>query len=128
MSVKWKYAFHEFERRRNLGPVMPECSEYHPSKQSPVVCTLLPGSSYLEPAPCFCPSFYLCQFFKFKIFLENVALFKSLFFSPIALIHNSVCACMCVCVCMCVCACTCRCLCCNLCALDFENNVHLKNV
>ena len=23
---------------------------------------LLPGSSYLEPTPCFCPSFYLCQF------------------------------------------------------------------
>ena len=24
---------------------------------------LLLGSSYLEPAPCFCPSFYLCQLF-----------------------------------------------------------------
>ena len=24
---------------------------------------LLPGSSYLEPAPCFCPPFYLCQLF-----------------------------------------------------------------
>ena len=24
---------------------------------------LLPGSSYLEPTPCFCPSFCLCQFF-----------------------------------------------------------------
>ena len=25
---------------------------------------LLPGSSYLEPTPCFCPSFYLCHFFQ----------------------------------------------------------------
>ena len=24
---------------------------------------LLPGSSYLEPTPCFCPPFYLCQLF-----------------------------------------------------------------
>ena len=58
---------------------------------------LLPGSSYLEPAPCLCPSFCICQFF--QIFLENLSLFKTLFFSPIALIHNSVhvvCACVCV--------------------------------
>ena len=34
---------------------------------------LLPGSSYLEPTPCFCPSFCLCQFF--RIFLENLSLF-----------------------------------------------------
>ena len=34
----------------------PECPEYHPSEQSRVV-------SYLEPTPCFGPSFYLCQFF-----------------------------------------------------------------
>ena len=57
----------------------PECSKYHPSEQSPVVSAmqthpsvqntilpnkvqwsalfLLPGSSYLEPTPCFCPPF-----------------------------------------------------------------------
>ena len=33
---------------------------------------LLSGSSYLVPAPCFCPSFYPCQFF--QIFLENLLL------------------------------------------------------
>ena len=27
------------------------------------VTLLLPGSSYLEPTPCFCPPFYLCQLF-----------------------------------------------------------------
>ena len=42
----------------------PGCSQSHPSEQSPVVSALLlPASSYLEPSPCFCLSFYLCQFF-----------------------------------------------------------------
>ena len=45
---------------------------------------LLPGSSYLEPAPCFRPSFYLCQFF--QIFLKKLSLLRNLLFSPIALI------------------------------------------
>ena len=55
---------------------------------------LLPGSSYLEPAPCFCLSFYLCHFF--QIFLENLSLLKSHFFSPIVLTYDCVCVCMCV--------------------------------
>ena len=38
----------------------PKCSEYHPSYSA---LFLLPGSSYLEPTPCFCPPFYLCQLF-----------------------------------------------------------------
>ena len=42
----------------------PECSEYHPSEQSPVVSALsLTRLQYLEPTPCFCPPFYLCQLF-----------------------------------------------------------------
>ena len=45
------------------------------------------GSSYLEPNPCFCLLFCLCQFF--QIFPENHSLFKNLFFSPIALIYDS---------------------------------------
>jgi len=52
----------------------------------------LPGFSYLEPAPSFYPSIYLCQFS--KIFLENLSLLKRLFFSPIALIYDFVCACV----------------------------------
>ena len=68
---------------------------------------LLPGSSYLEPTPCFCPPFYLCQLF--QIFLENLSLFKNIFFSPIAPIND------CVCVLM-------------LHALNFDNYVRLKNV
>ena len=46
-----------------------KCSEYHPSKQSPVA-----SSSYLELAPWFCLPFYLCQFF--QICLENLSLLK----------------------------------------------------
>ena len=41
----------------------PECSEYHPSEVLWSALFLLPGSSYLEPTPCFCPPFYLCQLF-----------------------------------------------------------------
>ena len=59
---------------------------------------LLLGSNYLEPAPCFCPSFCLCQFF--QTFLENRSLLKKLFFSPIALRYKCVCACACVWVCL----------------------------
>ena len=85
-----------------------ECSEQHPSEQSPVVIALW------EPAPCFCPSFYLCQFF--QIFLEKLSLLKNTFFSPIALIYDCVCvrtcvrACVRVCVCVCVCVCECACV------------------
>ena len=43
---------------------IPECSEYQvPNKVQQSVLFLLPGSSYLEPTPCFCPSCYLCQSF-----------------------------------------------------------------
>ena len=42
----------------------PECSEYHPSEQSPVVSALsLTRLQYLEPTPCFYSPFYLCQLF-----------------------------------------------------------------
>ena len=57
-----------------------ECSEYHPSKQSPMVSALsltrllLSGTSSL-----FLSVIYLCQFF--QIFLENLSLFKNLFFT-----------------------------------------------
>ena len=48
---------------------------------------LLPSYSYssscLEPAPCFCPLCCLHQLF--HICLENLCLFKTIFFSPIAL-------------------------------------------
>ena len=43
---------------------------------------VLPGSSYLVPAPCFCPSFYLCQFFHcFFSFLKTF-----LFLQPSSLV------------------------------------------
>ena len=43
----------------------------HPSVQNTILPNkvlwsalfLIPGSSYLEPTPCFCPPFYLCQLF-----------------------------------------------------------------
>ena len=41
----------------------------------------LPGSSYLEPAPSFCLSFYLCQFF--QIFLEFFLSGEKPFFSSV---------------------------------------------
>ena len=57
-----------------------------------------------EPAPCFCPSFYLCQWF--EIFLENLSLLKKTFL-------QSHCPDIWLCVC-CVCVHSC-------CALNFEN-------
>ena len=78
---------------------------------------LLPGSSYLEPTPCFCPPFYLCQLL--LIFLENLFLFKNLYFSLIALIALICDWCVCVCVCVCVHACVrvrvCICFCVFVC-------------
>ena len=62
-----------------------------PNKVMWSACFLLPG--YLEPLPCFCPSF-LCFFVCFLIFLENLSLFKNLFFSPITLRYESVCVCV----------------------------------
>ena len=64
------------------------------------VLFLLPGSSYPEPVPCFCPPFYVCRFL--QILLENLSLLKNLLFSPIALIYDSVCVCVCACACACV--------------------------
>ena len=83
----------------------PECSESHSSEQSPVVCSLSPNHqapavwNHLA-APCFCPSFYLCQFF--QIFFENFSLFKNHSFTPVAQRYMCVCVCVCVCVYMCV--------------------------
>ena len=93
----------------------PDCSEHHPSEQSPVISALsLTRLHYLEPTRCFCLSFCLCKFF--LDFLGNLSLFKNLFFGPIALRYECVCvrACMCVCVCLCGCACACvrECACC----------------
>ena len=73
---------------------------------------LLLGSSCLELTPCFCLSFYLTEVLSqlCYIFLENLSLFENLFFSPVALIYNSVCVwyvCVCVFVCVCVCVCVC---------------------
>ena len=71
----------------------PECSEYRPSKQSPVVCTLsltrlqLFGTSSLFLSVILLPSF-----------LSNLPLLESHFFSPFALIYDSVCVCVYVCV------------------------------
>ena len=42
---------------------------------------LSPGSCYLEPAPCFRPSFCLCQFF--QIFLDSLSLSKTLSSLPL---------------------------------------------
>ena len=68
-----------------------------------------------------------CQFF--QIFLENLSLFKNLFFSPIALIYGCVCVRACVCVCVCVythacmrvwlyvCMCVCACMCVRSCCM-----------
>ena len=65
---------------------------------------IIPGSSYLEPAPSFCPSCYLCLFPPLQVFLKNLSLFK----------NSGVCVCArararvrayvraCVCVCVCV--------------------------
>ena len=81
--------------------------------------SLTVDSSYLEPAPCFCPSFYSTAV---SSSFENVSLLKLLFFSPIALIYDSLSLsllpslslsialiydclsplCVCVCVCVCV--------------------------
>ena len=63
-----------------------------PNKVQWLVPFLIPGSSYLEPAPCFYPSFYFCQFF--QIFLESLSLLKTLLFSPIALIYTTVSLCV----------------------------------
>ena len=70
----------------------PECSECHPFAQSPVI-SVLSLSRFQLCTTCLCPSFlfYLCWFF--QIFLQNLSLFKNLFFSCIAL--------RCVCVCAC---------------------------
>ena len=38
--------------------------------------SVLPSSNYLEPASCFCPSFYVSSF---KSFLENLSLLKKTF-------------------------------------------------
>ena len=66
-------------RDSNPGPFDHE-SEALITELSPLLdCTF--------PAPCFCTSLYLCQFF--QIFLENLSRLKSLFFSSIALIYNS---------------------------------------
>ena len=46
-----------------------------------------------------------------EIFLENLSLIKNRFFSPIALMYDSVCVCVCVCVYVCVCVCVCVCMC-----------------
>ena len=77
----------------------------HLSGQNPILpnkvqwSALLPGSSCLEPTPCFCPSFYIYQFF--QVFLENLSLFKNPPFTPIAQRYKCVCVCVCVCVCAC---------------------------
>ena len=39
-----------------------------------VIALSLPGSNYLEPTPCFCPSLFTCQFF--RIFLANLSFQK----------------------------------------------------
>ena len=77
-----------------------------------VIQTLLPGHDGMRQV--------------FQIFLENLSLLKSLFFSPIAVIYTTLCVCVCVCVCVracvrvcvcvvcgcvCVCACVCVCVC-----------------
>ena len=55
---------------------------------------------------------YYTIFQFFSIFLENLSLFKNLFFSLIALtaLICDWCVCVCVRVCVCVCACACVCL------------------
>ena len=119
------------------------CVYRHPSVQNTILPNkvlwsaffLSPGSGYLEPAPCFCPPFCFCQLF--SIFLENLSLFKNLFFSFIALICDW-CVCVCVRVCLCVrvcacmrvrvCACACMCVCIHVVCIEFWRCVLVKNV
>ena len=67
-----------------------------------------------EPAPCFCPSFYLCQFF--QIFLENLSLKKKIqSHCPDIYIYIYIYIYMCVCVCVRVRACVLVCMCAYVC-------------
>ena len=83
-----------------------------------------------EPAPCFCPSFYLCQFF--QIFLENLSLKKNQSHCPDIYIDIYIdmcvraCARGCVraCVLVCVCACVRVCLCVRAC-MHVHANVYV---
>ena len=87
----------------------------------PFFLFLLPDSSYLEPTPCFCPSFYPCRFF--LIFLENLSLFENLFslsFSPPVPLPWYVPLSFCVRVCACMCV---RCM-----HWLLKTYVYLKNV
>ena len=74
----------------------PGCSGCYPKLVWLSALFLLLGSSCLGPAPCFCPTCCLCQFF--WVFLEDIFLFGHLFFSPIALERVCVRACVSVCV------------------------------
>ena len=84
----------------------------HPSVRSTILphkvywsaLFLLPGSNYLEPFLCFCPSCYFWQLF--QIFLQNFPLFINFFFFPQSHCPEvRVCVCVRVCVRACVRAC-----------------------
>ena len=67
--------------------------------ERPVVSALSPGSRYLEPAPCFCLSFYLSVLLN----LKNLSLLKRFSLVPLPWYMRECFFFLCVCVCVCVC-------------------------
>ena len=77
----------------------PECSEYHPSEQRPVVSALSLTRLQLSGIS----SLFLSVILPLSA-PENLSLFINLFFSFIALIALICDCCMYICVCVCVCS------------------------
>ena len=117
-------------------------TKIHPTpSKSPRLSSPRRNSSYLEPTPSFCLSFYSRSF---KSSLKNLSLFKNLFFCAcvsvylffqiflenflllkiFSCMHVCVCVC-CACVCVCVCA---LCVCVHVVCVKFRKYVPLENV
>ena len=84
---------------------------------------LLPGCSYLEPTPCFCPPFYVCQLisnlpWKPFSFLKN-------FFSLIAPLCGWCCVCVCTRAYVSECACACVFVCVHVVCIWILTNMYL---
>ena len=92
----------------------PECSEYHPSEQSPVVSTLSLTRLWLSGTN----SLFLSAILPLSALL-NLPWKPFSFYKPFLQSHCPdmwlVCVCVCVCVCMCVFVCVCVCLCVYVC-------------
>ena len=88
------------------------CTHRSPCQQLCTLFFLLPGSSYLEPTPSLCPSFYLSVLsdLPWKLFsFENLCLQSH---CPDIWLHIYMCVCVCVCMraCMRVCVFVCVCV------------------